>query len=123
MNKQNVFVADLKLPGMTAKVKWPGDATWRPLSDFRWKGHTLNPFTPSRTFLGNDGVEYRWKIHGGKLELYYAPKHPSTGPLVRYHRNFYKKEPGYMDILGLSVVGALDTIIVSFLAMENRRRD
>ncbi|PVF94974.1 hypothetical protein CPB86DRAFT_623049 [Serendipita vermifera] len=120
---ENVFVGQLKLFALKPKIKLPSDADWKPIGEFMSRGDTTRPLTTARTFPGNNGIDYRWKIKGGKLELYYASKDVSTEPLLRYHRNYFAKEQGCLDIFDSSVLEALDNIILSFLIMEKRRRD
>jgi hypothetical protein len=45
------------------------------------------------------------------LKVYYASKDVSTEPLVQYHRHYFSKEHGCLDILDPSVMDALDNII------------
>jgi hypothetical protein len=45
------------------------------------------------------------------LKVYHASKDVRTEPLVQYHRNYFSKEPGCLDILDPSVMDALDNII------------
>ncbi|PVF94973.1 hypothetical protein CPB86DRAFT_800088 [Serendipita vermifera] len=119
---QNVLVAQIQVGEWKDGIRWAGDSDWRPLEEFMWRGTSSGLLYTARTFQGNNRINYRWKIKLGKLQLYYASKDAGTEPLIRYHRNFLRKDLGCLDIFNSSVVGSLDNIIVSFLVTERKRR-
>ncbi|CCA71146.1 hypothetical protein PIIN_05081 [Serendipita indica DSM 11827] len=78
----------------------------------------------ARTFEGNDGVRYKWKLHWESLQLCYADKDgPNQGPLLVYHRNILPGKESYLEIRDTSILPTLDNIIVTFLIMEKKRRE
>ncbi|EGN96363.1 hypothetical protein SERLA73DRAFT_186085 [Serpula lacrymans var. lacrymans S7.3] len=101
-------------------------------------------FTPSEEFVkriggtepilwrveGDDGKAYNWSIrnHRLELELLQIKGSPRQNPVAIYHRPkryFFVgmvSQFGHIDI-DSSTMGTLDSLIVSFLIMERKRRD
>ncbi|KIL68544.1 hypothetical protein M378DRAFT_71320 [Amanita muscaria Koide BX008] len=82
-------------------------------------------FGHSRYFIGNDGVEYRWKVEKGSgLVLikvstsdkiaHYAREHVENGLFAGEKRGVLRIQPCALDI---------DLIILSFLIFAKKRRD
>jgi hypothetical protein len=92
-SNENILVSEIKMPAFSQNtVKFAGDEDWKPMTHFLWKAptsssastcvHFLPPdsaswftfclwFLRSKVFRGNNGVEYKWKIKGNKLEVCY----------------------------------------------------
>ncbi|KAG8812653.1 mRNA-binding ribosome synthesis protein nop7, partial [Serendipita sp. 399] len=78
----------------------------------------------TRHFTGSNGVKYKWKIQWGQLQLYNAASEGTKQqPLAVFHRHRSPGNSSYLEILDLSVLNSLDSIIVTFLIMERHRRD
>jgi len=93
---------------------------WNNVYEFlrREHGFILNP---ARTFTGSNGTDYRWCLPWNKLKL--CPADGDTKhPLAIYHRNILS-EKSYIEILDRSLLETLDLVVISFLIMENRRRE
>ncbi|KAI0078963.1 hypothetical protein K474DRAFT_1659652 [Panus rudis PR-1116 ss-1] len=81
----------------------------------------------SASFRGKDGKKYTWRIRHKTLELFREDM-PANQPIATYH-----KEKRYLYVLRMSqypyleidydAMDTLDTLIISFLLIERRRRD
>ncbi|KAG8862173.1 hypothetical protein FRC20_011351 [Serendipita sp. 405] len=100
-------------------VKLGGETEWRRLDTFLYRSSWLSS---SRSFVGNNGKEYRWKVKNGGVVLH-SVSHKTRTPLVTFHRHYRKKHPSYLEVHDPSILHTLDSIIVSFLIMERKRRD
>ncbi|KAG8812505.1 hypothetical protein FRC19_003091, partial [Serendipita sp. 401] len=135
---RNLRVGEFKLPFFSKDmVKLGGETEWRRLDTFLYRSSWLSS---SRSFVGNNGKEYRWKVKNGgvvvslpSVDLEYPPltakvqlhsvSHKTRTPLVTFHRHYRKKHPSYLEVHDPSILHTLDSIIVSFLIMERKRRD
>jgi hypothetical protein len=48
-------------------------------------------------------------------KMYHASKDVGSEPLVRYHRNVFQTEPGFLDILEPFVMDTLDYVLSEYL--------
>ncbi|KAG8807516.1 hypothetical protein FRC17_004423 [Serendipita sp. 399] len=121
---QNVFVGSFRLPIFKRDVmKMGANGEWMRRDQFLHKVGK-NPFSFTRHFTGSDGVKYKWKIQWGQLQLYNASSEGTKQqPLAVFHRHRSPGNSSYLEILDLSVLSSLDSIIVTFLIMERHRRD
>ncbi|CAG7852275.1 SubName: Full=Uncharacterized protein {ECO:0000313/EMBL:CCA72330.1} [Serendipita indica DSM 11827] len=107
----NHFVAEFCYPlASPDKVRLGGQTEWMKRGEFlkRVEGH---PLSLSRTFMGNNGTQYRWKIHWPKWVLCYASKDEvNQEPLVKYHYHPLRKNASYLEICDPAVMSSLDNI-------------
>ncbi|KAH9839061.1 uncharacterized protein C8Q71DRAFT_493509 [Rhodofomes roseus] len=81
------------------------------------------------TFSTDAGVDFRWKIHKGQLQLIRADD-AEEKPLVTFHphrRHFWvfrMSKHAYLEIKPEpEVIEALDRLVVSYLLVERQRRN
>ncbi|PVF94968.1 hypothetical protein CPB86DRAFT_788550 [Serendipita vermifera] len=100
------------------KIHMSGEDEWNRMSHFLKR--SSKPFSSARTFIGNDGKEYRWTTRLDQLYMFDAHD-KGAKPLVKFHRHHF--QPSWIEIRGQSVMNSLDNIIVSFLVVEKKRRE
>ncbi|CAG7852295.1 SubName: Full=Uncharacterized protein {ECO:0000313/EMBL:CCA71140.1} [Serendipita indica DSM 11827] len=122
-SNQNVLAGEIEFHWFSADLLRMGDGEWRRRKDLL-ANEERNPMSRTRTFTGNNGVRYKWKFHWDSLQLCHADRDATNQEaLVVYHRHFLPNKPSYLEIRDTSVLPGLDSIIVTFLYMEKKRRD
>lgn len=123
--RRNVRVGQFKLHAWSSdEMRIGGDTQWRAVKEWLYKPDDSKWWSTARHFVANNGVEYRWQEKGGRLVLFKVAKTNGTRtPLASFHRHHRKDNPSYLEVHDPTILGALDSIIVSFLIMERRRRD
>jgi len=116
-------IAELeKEPGKEARLRFGEEGEWIPAN--KWL--VRDQERVGGVFTGREGVQYRWKTHKGRLQLVRANSEDKT-PLVNYYphkRHFFimrMSKHAYLEIKP-DVVENLDSLIMSYLIVERRRR-
>ncbi|KAF8061630.1 TonB box-containing protein [Lyophyllum atratum] len=84
-----------------------------------------SPFSKSRYFMGNDGVEYRWKQRRGIG--YVLSSSSDNAEIARYTSAFNRdgifagERKSFLRVQPCSV--DLDLVVLSFVVMEKKRRE
>ncbi|KAH9932497.1 uncharacterized protein B0H18DRAFT_27080 [Fomitopsis serialis] len=107
------------------KVRFGGEkGEWVSASDFM----KFDQDEPGGTIATGAGVEFRWKVHKGQLQLVRADD-AEQKPVVTFHphrRHFWifrMSKHAYFEIKPEpEVTEALDRLVVSYLLVERRRR-
>ncbi|KIM19764.1 hypothetical protein M408DRAFT_30943 [Serendipita vermifera MAFF 305830] len=111
----NVVVGEFKLPFFRKdRIRVGPNGKWQPMRDYFDKP---GMFSTSMTFRSNNGVKYTWKEHHGHLIMTRSGK---KGALIKYHRNRWKSS--YLEVLDSSTINGLDTILLTFLIAERKKR-
>jgi len=113
-----------------------GTSTLKPTA-VRLRGQQFRPETDFWTkdgkagsnakFRGKDGKHYSWRVRKGRLELI-KDDDAEQKPVAVYHRTkrlflfMHISHQPYLEVQP-SVMETLDSLIVSFLLMERKRRD
>ncbi|PVF94967.1 hypothetical protein CPB86DRAFT_764797 [Serendipita vermifera] len=117
-NHRKVAVGDIQyLFFRRDRIHLGGESEWKVMGEFLRRSR--NPFSSARTFIGNNGQQYRWATRFGQLYMFEV--NGSSKPLIKYHRNLF--QPSYLEILDSSVMSSIDKIFLSFLIAEKKRRD
>ncbi|KAH9915794.1 uncharacterized protein BXZ73DRAFT_92573 [Epithele typhae] len=87
--------------------------------------YQTNSSNMARNFLGNDGQEYRWKLHqGGGLALIHCSSKCEVARYTfdRVREGVFKKEDKWCLWIGPTTLD-IDMVVFTFLIMEKWRRD
>ncbi|KAG8777974.1 hypothetical protein FRC16_003996 [Serendipita sp. 398] len=115
---RNTVVGEFELSFLRGdKVRIGDDPRWRPMGDFLYNHGSS--FSAARSFIGDNNVEYRWKVRQGTLMLC---KGGSGAPaLITFHRDRYNpNDASYLEVHDIETLESLEKVIVSFLIMERR---
>ncbi|KIM19766.1 hypothetical protein M408DRAFT_57348, partial [Serendipita vermifera MAFF 305830] len=112
----NVVVGEFELPSFRKdRIKVGPSGQWQPMRDY-FEG--LGTFSTSMTFTSNNGMKYTWKDHWGYLIMTHSG---DKDTLIKYHRHISK--PSYLEVLDSSIMTGLDTVLLTFLIAERKKRE
>ncbi|TFY76173.1 hypothetical protein EWM64_g7839 [Hericium alpestre] len=119
------LIAELERPeGKEACVRFGGEhGRWIGEEEFlRWDKEKRGG-----TFVGGEGVEYRWKSHHRRLQLVRADDQEKS-PLAKFHtyrRHFFlfrMSKHAFLEVKS-EAIEAMDRLIMSYLLVERKRRE
>ncbi|KIM19768.1 hypothetical protein M408DRAFT_334276 [Serendipita vermifera MAFF 305830] len=112
----DMVVGEFELPFFKKdRIKVGPDGEWQPMRDYFDKPGMLSN---SMIFTSNNGMKYIWKDHWGYLIMTHSD---DKEPLIKYHHNISK--PSYLEVFDSSIITGLDTILLTFLIAERKKRD
>ncbi|KIM32071.1 hypothetical protein M408DRAFT_63396 [Serendipita vermifera MAFF 305830] len=120
-NNLDVTVGEFELPFFKKdRIKVGPNGQWQDMRDYFDKSGS---FLTSKTFTSNNGMNYTWKEHWGKMIVRSTRIHRARltdDALIKYHRNM---SDSYLEVLDSSTLTDLDTILLAFLITERKRRN
>ncbi|KIM19769.1 hypothetical protein M408DRAFT_30948 [Serendipita vermifera MAFF 305830] len=116
MINSDVVVGEFELPFFKKdRIKVGPNGEWQLMRDYFDKP---GMFTCAKAFTSNNGTKYIWKDHWGYLIMTYPG---DKEPLIKYHHN--TSGSSYLEVLHSSTITGLDTILLTFLIAERKKRD
>jgi len=108
-------------------VRFGGNDEWIPMREFLRPPQDGGAWNPARTFTGSRGTQYTWNEKGQNRDLMLTLDHDPTALLAVLHPpkyNIIRQEvrKAYLEV-SPTVEHSLDTIIVSLLLVERKRRE
>ncbi|OCH89068.1 hypothetical protein OBBRIDRAFT_733290 [Obba rivulosa] len=108
-----------------ARVRFSDKGDWMSATEFvKFEDEAVGG-----SFQGTGGVEYKWRMHKGRLQLVRADD-PEKVPVAEFRphkRHFFvfrMSRHAYFEVKPIpEVVDALDRLIVSYLLVERKRRE
>jgi len=113
-----VVVAQWKLRAWKKDMVCLAGGDWRPLKEVLYS--TGGFWSEDKCFIGNDGKEYRWRRNWKTL---FVTRSSNKQPLLEYHRHAGIMHQSYLEVLDSSALTSLDSILMTFLIMEKKKRD
>ncbi|KIM19767.1 hypothetical protein M408DRAFT_30946 [Serendipita vermifera MAFF 305830] len=112
----NVVVGEFELHSFRKdRIKVGPNGQWQDTQDY-FEG--LGMFSTSLTFPSNNGMKYTWKDHWGYTIMTHSG---DKDTLIKYHRHTVKSS--YLEVLDSSIMTELDTVLLTFLIAERKKRD
>jgi len=96
------------------------DRSTVPVSSFLTQKSGLSML--ERSFVGDDGRRYTWIVKGSQFEAHVVEDGRRGAPIANFHRRaFFGSENAYLELFP-GYEGTLDSLIVTFLFTEWKRR-